>query len=336
MGIVTAGMHDPLVLRPKLHICELLHGEPVHVGPKGYHPPLLPSLEGPYDASPSNPFYNFNSKRPQLLGDHPRRFRLMVGKLRVLVDRSPRLHDFWLNARRFREEIHGAFPAATLIKAIEDTPAMGKTKSSVVGLDLAGSPKRNTGFCVMSSGLLCRVLTLHSDEEILSKTINAEPELVSIDAPLFLPKGPKSLEDRGPPHFRECDKELLRMHIRFFPISLGPMRMLTSRGMKLRKELESTGLEVIESFPGAIQDILGFPRKQAGIDKLAGALVEYGLKFDRPATGLNGDELDATTSALVGMMHLNGESRTIGDPAEGLMVLPASRNQKPTGAQGSA
>jgi len=213
---------------------------------------------------------------------------------------------------------------------------MGKTKSSVVGLDLAGSPKRNTGFCVMSSGLLCRVLTLHSDEEILSKTINAEPELVSIDAPLFLPKGRKSLEDRGPPHFRECDKELLRMHIRFFPISLGPMRMLTSRGMKLRKELESTGLEVIESFPGAIQDILGFPRKQAGIDKLAGALVEYGLKFDRPATGLNGDELDATTSALVGMMHLNGESRTIGDPAEGLMVLPASRNQKPTGAQGSA
>ena len=208
---------------------------------------------------------------------------------------------------------------------------MGKTRRLVVvGLDLAGSPKRNTGFCVMSTGLQCRVLTLHSDEEILSNTHRAKPDLVSIDAPLFLPIGRKSLEDRGPPHFRECDKELLRMHIKFFPISLGPMRMLTARGMKLRQTLESRGFEVIESFPGAIQDILGLPRKQAGIDKLSDALVRYGLKFDRPAKSLNGDELDAATSALVGLMHLNGESRTIGDPKEGLMILPASHTESPS------
>ena len=41
----------------------------------------------------------------------------------------------------------------------------------------------------------------------------AAPDVVSIDAPLFLPKGRKSLEQRGPPHLRACDRELLRMKI---------------------------------------------------------------------------------------------------------------------------
>ncbi|MDA4119904.1 MAG: DUF429 domain-containing protein, partial [Thaumarchaeota archaeon] len=145
------------------------------------------------------------------------------------------------------------------------------------------------------------------------------------DAPLFLPKGRKSIEDRGPPHFRECDKELLRMHIRFFPISLGPMRMLTTRGMKLRAVLEGRGLEVIESFPGAIQDLLHMPRKQAGLPLLARALTDYGVVLDRPEGELNGDELDAVTSALVGLLYKRGNYRAIGDPAEGLMILPASQ-----------
>src|SRR5690348_7468929 len=102
----------------------------------------------------------------------------------------------------------------------------------VVGLDLAGSERRNTGFCIMDSKMCCWTEILRTDAEILSRTIEAKPAVVSIDAPLFLPLGRKSIEDRGPPHFRECDKELLRMHIRFFPISLGPMRMLLTRGMK--------------------------------------------------------------------------------------------------------
>src|SRR2546426_4817156 len=104
-----------------------------------------------------------------------------------------------------------------------------RAKSAVVGLDLAGSVKRNPGFCIMDERMHCITKILHTDDEILKFTIDAHPSVVSIDAPLFLPKGRKSIEDRGPPHFRECDKELLRMHIRFFPISLGPMRMLTTR-----------------------------------------------------------------------------------------------------------
>ncbi len=195
---------------------------------------------------------------------------------------------------------------------------------NVVGIDLAGSVKRNTGFCVMNERMRCKTTVLHTDGEILAQTLAARPKVVSIDAPLFLPKGRESLEKRGPPHFRECDKELLRMHIRFFPISLGPMRMLTTRGMKLRADLEGRGLEVIESFPGAIQDLLGMPRKQEGLPNLAKALERYGINLGRQRDGVNGDELDAVTSALVGLLYTKGEFRAIGDPSEGLMILPKS------------
>ena len=193
---------------------------------------------------------------------------------------------------------------------------------SVVGIDLAGSPNRDTGFCTMDMNLRCGTSVLHSDDEILAATFTASPSVVSIDAPLFLPRGRRSLEDRGPPHFRECDKELLRMHIRFFPISLGPMRMLTARGIRLRSELEARGLEVIESFPGAIQDLLKMPRKQAGLPLLARALRSYGVDLGKPDGKLGGDELDAVTSALVGVLYLKGRYTAIGDPEEGLMILP--------------
>jgi len=193
----------------------------------------------------------------------------------------------------------------------------------VVGLDLAGSEKRDTGFCLMDSKMVCIPEVLHTDDEIVEKTLSASPKVVSIDAPLFLPLGRPSLEVKGPPHFRECDKELLRMKIKFFPISLGPMRMLTSRGMRLRSVFEKENLEVIESFPGAIQDILGMPRKQAGVDKLERAIRRYGVSWEKK-TPLTGDELDGITSALVGLMYVNKNYRAIGDPREGLMILPPS------------
>jgi len=190
-----------------------------------------------------------------------------------------------------------------------------------VGLDLAGSPKRNTGFCLLHRQL-CTTSVLYSDEEILSEVRLAAPEVVSIDAPLFLPKGRESLEKKGPPHLRACDRELLRLKIRFFPLSLGPMRMLTERGMRLRKTLESDGFEVIEGYPGAVQDILGMPRKKAGLENLRKALIEFGVKGGIRKKDITGDELDAVTCAILGKMYLDGNYQAIGEEDEGFMILP--------------
>ena len=195
----------------------------------------------------------------------------------------------------------------------------------VVGLDLAGSEKRNTGFCLLDERLRCETRVLFSDEQIVAETKGASPDLVSIDAPLFLPKGRKSLEQRGPPHLRACDRELLRMKIRFFPLSLGPMRMLTARGMSLRSVFEGDGLTVIEGYPGAVQDVLSIPRKQEGVEKLRQGLIEFGVKGDIEKGGISADELDSICCALVGKMFLEDDYVAIGVEEEGFMILPRPR-----------
>ena len=188
------------------------------------------------------------------------------------------------------------------------------------GIDLAGVETRPTGLCIMDENLHTSACLLYSDDEIIRKTLDSRPGVVAIDAPLALPRGRESLEKRSDVHLRECDRELLRMGIKFFPITLGPMRYLTARGMRLRVHLENEGLTVIETYPGAAQDILGIPRKGKGLNKLAEGLRLAGIKgIDQ---GMSDDELDAVTCALVGILFLKGEYRAIGDADEISMILP--------------
>jgi uncharacterized protein len=190
---------------------------------------------------------------------------------------------------------------------------------------LAGSPARSTGFCFLGRGPRARTAILHSDEEILTATCEARPEVVSIDAPLSIPRGRTTIEDRSGPHLRAADRELLRLGIRFFPVTLGPMRMLTARGLRLRERLESEGLHPIESYPGAAQDLLGIPRKQNGMESLRRGLLRLGIRGDLERRDLSHDELDGVTCAVVGRAYLAGDFVAIGRPDEGLMILPSRR-----------
>ncbi|MDD5095601.1 MAG: DUF429 domain-containing protein [Dehalococcoidia bacterium] len=195
-----------------------------------------------------------------------------------------------------------------------------KTSMKAVGIDLAGVERRPTGMCIMDENLCADVSLLYTDDEILRHTIESKPDVVAIDAPLALPHGRKSLTERTTPHLRECDRELLRMGIKVFPLTLGPMRLLTERGMRLKVLLEEKGLTVIETYPGGSQDILGIPRKKKGLEKLTEGLSLSGI--EGLGSSRTGDELDAVTCALVGIMYLKGEYRAIGDPNEILMILP--------------
>jgi predicted nuclease with RNAse H fold len=199
-----------------------------------------------------------------------------------------------------------------------------------VGIDLAGVETRPTGFCVLGENLNTQTYLLHSDKEIIDMVEQASPDVVSIDAPLALPRDRPSLSAKykNRSHLRECDKALLKMGIKFFPVTLGPMRKLTQRGMNLRKILEAKGFKVIESFPGAAQDILEIPRKQRGLQKLRQALIKYGIKGDAAKRAKSDHELDAVTSALVGLLYLEGNYVAIGDPEEVLMILPKAKAKK--------
>ncbi|PUA32934.1 MAG: hypothetical protein B9J98_03345 [Candidatus Terraquivivens tikiterensis] len=190
----------------------------------------------------------------------------------------------------------------------------------VVGIDLAGSENRPTGFCVMTEDLFAKTCIVYKDHEILDLVKSTMPRVVAVDAPLSLPRGRTSLEVREPYHLRGCDRELLRLGIKFFPITLGPMRRLTERGMRLKPSIEQLGVKVIEVYPGGAQDVLRIPRKRAGLDKLLRGLRRLGIKGLKH--GMSGDELDAVTCALVGYLYLRGSYVILGDEEEGVIVMP--------------
>ena len=111
------------------------------------------------------------------------------------------------------------------------------------------------------------------------------------------------------------------MKIKFFPITLGPMRQLTLRGLSLKGKLEEKGLRVFETYPGGAQDIWGIPRHKDP-QGLKEGLKRFKLQGNWSRPGVTEDELDALTCALVAGEHLRRNTVTIGDPEEGLMVLP--------------
>ena len=195
-----------------------------------------------------------------------------------------------------------------------------KKKFKVIGVDLAGSPKRNTGICLLVDNNILSCKTVFTDEEIFEFINLYSPDLIAIDAPLNLPPGRKTLEDRNGEHFRHCDRELLKRGIRFFPITLGPMRSLTKRGIALKTKLKRRKYSVIEIYPGAAQDIWKIPRKQYGLEKLLKGLRKLGIKGLNK--NMNGDELDAVSGAFVGQLYLQKKAEVIGNLRKGAIVLP--------------
>ncbi|MGH7274392.1 MAG: DUF429 domain-containing protein, partial [Nitrospiria bacterium] len=207
------------------------------------------------------------------------------------------------------------------------SPGKKRKTTLVVGVDLAGSPKRNTGICLLKGMTVTSCVTVYSDDEILAFIEKAVPDIIAIDAPLNLPPGRKSLEERTGEHFRPCDRELLKRGIRFFPMTLGPMRSLTLRGIRLKELLTQRGDEVMEIYPGAAQDIWKIVRKQGGLSKLRKGLEKLGLKG--LVKNMNGDELDAVTGALVGRLYLKGQAEVLGNSSEGAIVIPKPIKVRP-------
>jgi hypothetical protein len=191
----------------------------------------------------------------------------------------------------------------------------------VVGLDLAGVETRPSGLCFLED-MRAETSLVYKNEELLKRIEKSICEVVAVDAPLSLPQGRESIEQRTKVHLRECDKELLRRGIKFFPVTLGPMRKLTDRGINLRRILESNGFRVIEVYPGGAQDVLGIPRKQRGLQRLRTGLERLGVR------GLNDQmsdhELDAATCALVGKLFLEGKSVVYGTPEQAI-IMPSGQ-----------
>ncbi|MFP4083110.1 MAG: DUF429 domain-containing protein [Candidatus Aminicenantes bacterium] len=192
----------------------------------------------------------------------------------------------------------------------------------VMGIDLAGVSHRPTGICFLKD-LRAETLVLFDDTDISDCAEKHRPRLITIDAPLSLPPGRSSIQDRKGSHFRSCDLELRRRKIPFFPITLGPMRKLTERGIKLQQSLQKRGIKALEVYPGGAQDILGLPRVKHDLSGLRQGLRRLGIMG--LGRGVSGHQLDAATAAYVGYLYLSGKAEIYGRSSSGAIVMPLSR-----------
>lgn len=198
--------------------------------------------------------------------------------------------------------------------------------SRIVGIDLTGSEARPTGWCLLE-GCRAKTETISTDDDLIARTMAASPDLVSIDSPLCLPYGRETVFDDDPTRdeigiMRFCERELKRRGVNVYPCLLPSMQKLTARGIRLASIFRSHGLPVIESYPGAAQDVMRIPRKGAGEEWLKLGLKNFGIRGKYATSKVTHDELDAITSALVGTFHLAGLSEELGTVNEPPLIIP--------------
>ncbi len=178
----------------------------------------------------------------------------------------------------------------------------------VVGIDLAGSDKNDTGFCILiGDGKTKKIRTelLKTDKEILIQCDLIRPDLIAIDAPLTPARNA---------YMRMADEELKQYGA--LPQNLRGMTYLVERGIRIGNELKEK-YGVIEVYNNATAKILGFYEKQD---------IEMQKRLARIVDGLTDrimtrDELDSISAAFAGYLCLQKKTEEVGDE-EGKIVIP--------------
>jgi histidinol phosphatase-like PHP family hydrolase/predicted nuclease with RNAse H fold/dephospho-CoA kinase len=195
--------------------------------------------------------------------------------------------------------------------------------SRIVGIDLTAGDKA-TGVALLND-FEVQTCSLSSDDEILNYLKKHKPKIVSIDSPLGLPGGGSSIDPRAG-IVRVAEHDLASVGIAAYPALIDSMQKLTLRGIRLRRAIEQfpRAPRVIESYPGAAQDVLCIPRKQKSLELLREGLRRLGLT----GPGLNTrshDEMDAITSAIVGRYFESGLFEPMGIESEAQLIIPRVR-----------
>jgi predicted nuclease with RNAse H fold len=177
--------------------------------------------------------------------------------------------------------------------------------AKIIGIDLAGMEKNDTGFCILVDRNAV-VKILHRDLEILAEIEKEKPDLICIDGPTTLPMQ----------MMRKCDVELQQYGA--IPPMIGGMRYLTMRATKLHEALEKK-YRTIEVHTTSTAKILGF--WDAEPTRRQKALMKMGITGDVDKRILTKDEVDAIVAAITGYLYLEGKTVEVGDK-EGKIVIP--------------
>lgn len=180
----------------------------------------------------------------------------------------------------------------------------------IVGIDLAGTLKNPTGWAMWKNKTVS-VYQLYDDEEILRRSIDCDPALIAIDAPLNLPS--KDV-------MRRADREMYKRGYPVFPLRFPAMETLTLRAMKINRDFRRRGFHVIEVHPTSSRKALKMPTKDC--KKIQAIFIQIGIKGDLNIRALTPHQIDAITAALTGHLHLQGKTQLIGDEKDGYISVP--------------
>lgn len=193
--------------------------------------------------------------------------------------------------------------------------------SRIIGFDLTAGKSKPTGVAMLD-GMAVTTCSLESDQDLLDFLKQNKPAIVSIDSPLGFPGGGSEI-DPAAGIVRIAEHDLSSVGIPAYPALIDSMRELTCRGVRLRRMIEAFERPpvVIESYPGAAQDVLCIPRKQKSLELLRGGLRELGLTGSGLLTESH-DEMDAITSAVVGRFYEIGQFQPMGVSNEAQLIVP--------------
>lgn len=198
---------------------------------------------------------------------------------------------------------------------------------AAVGIDLTGNEVKPSGWAVLK-GESAITKSICTDDELISESLKYNPKVVSIDSPLSYPAGRDctnpNCECRKYGITRYCERLLSSFGIGVYPCLIPSMEKLTNRGIVLANKFRDLGVEVIESYPGVAQDILSIHRKQNGIEHLKNSYKNFGITGEYlTAQKVSHDELDAISSALVGLFYLSGQYVALGNNEENYLIVPS-------------
>jgi len=160
----------------------------------------------------------------------------------------------------------------------------------VSGLDLAGSPKRCSGYVSIDIDYrkTLDMLCLYSDNEIVKQIDIDRPVVLAIDAPII-----------EKPIVRDVDRKAISQGYRVLPPTLRGMAILTQRAWNLYNIVRNLGIEVIETHPKSALKSSGFRSVIELVDSL-------GIEVDRNSIS-NKDIADALICSIVAYCYYTRE-----------------------------
>ena len=211
---------------------------------------------------------------------------------------------------------------------------------SVLGVDLRASRKKPSAVAILDShSHLSELRSFYEDSELTELVDNVRPGLVAIGAPLNLPSGFCCLDQSCDCRFSVPDRkgrllelELAKMGISCFYTNKGSIiRELIYRGIRLSRDLREAGHEVIEVYPHATKMLLfgdKVPPKNSAISVsyIIDHLAPLVSGMEKHADDLDRNTCDAIINAYTGQLHAQSNTDVLGDPDEGILVLPKLPN----------